>query len=83
MKKAANLPFEQIRTPVLFIYSPDDQVVDQSITATVAERWGGPVETLLVTSSDDPSSHVIAGDILSPSNNETVANAIAAFVRGL
>lgn len=83
VKTAAALPFEQIDVPALFVYHPDDQVVDQSITARVAERWGGPVETLVVDSADDPSNHVIAGDIMSPSNNDAAAVAIAGFIRGL
>jgi len=83
VKAASALPFEQMQSPVLFIFSPDDQVVDQSVTAGIAERWGGPAEALRVTSADDPSNHVIAGDILSPSNNEKVATAIEAFIQGL
>ena len=83
VKAASALPFEQMQIPILFIFSPDDQVVDQSITAAIAERWGGPADVLEVTSADDPSNHVIAGDILSPSNNEKVAAAIEAFIRGL
>jgi pimeloyl-ACP methyl ester carboxylesterase len=82
-RKSAALPFEQIDIPALFIYHPDDQVVDQSATAEVAKRWGGPAEVLVIAASDDPSNHVIAGDIISPSNNDAVASAIAAFVRGL
>ncbi|GAB4349064.1 MAG: alpha/beta hydrolase [Oricola sp.] len=83
VRKTAALPFERIGTPVLFIYHPGDQVVDQSVTARVAERWGGPVTRLVLDSSDSPSNHVIAGDIISPSNNAAVAAAIAEFVNGL
>lgn len=83
VKAAAALPFEQIDTPVLFIYHPDDQVVDQSVTATIAERWGGPSKSLVLDASGDPSNHVNAGDIISPSNNDAVASAIVDFVRGL
>lgn len=83
VRKSASLPFEQIGIPALFIYHPDDQVVDQTVTARVAERWGGPAETLLLDSTDTPTDHVVAGDILSPSNNDAVASAITAFIRGL
>ena len=83
VKAAGALPFEQIQIPVLFIFSPDDRVVDQSITAGIAERWGGPADVLTVTEAEDPSNHVIAGDILSPSNNEKVAAAIESFIQGL
>ena len=83
VKAAAELPVERIRVPALFIYHPDDEIVDQSITAGIAERWGGPSQSLVLDTSEDPSNHVNAGDILSPSKNEAVASAIVDFVRGL
>lgn len=83
VKRAAALPFETMRTPALFIFDPDDQVVDESVSAEVAQRWGGPSKTLVIDHSGDPNNHVIAGDILSPSNNDTVTEAIVAFVGGL
>jgi len=83
VKKGAALSFEQIDIPALFIYHPDDQVVDQSATAEVARRWGGPAESLVIETSGDPTNHVVAGDIISPSNNDAVASAIADFIRGL
>lgn len=83
VKRGAALPFEQIAIPALFIYHPDDQVVDQSVTTGVAKRWGGPVKSLVLETSDSPSNHVIAGDIVSPSNNDAVASAIADFINGL
>jgi alpha-beta hydrolase superfamily lysophospholipase len=83
VKAAGALPFEQMQIPVLFIFSPDDQVVDQSVTAEIAERWGGSADVLAVTSAEDPSNHVIAGDILSPSNNDQIAAAIESFIQGL
>jgi len=83
VRKSAALPFEQIEIPALFVYHPDDQVVDQAVTAEIAARWGGPVETLVLDSTDTPDNHVVAGDIVSPSNNGAVASAIVDFVRGL
>ncbi len=83
VKRTAALPFEEFRIPALFIYHPDDTVVDESVTAEVARRWGGPVKTLVLDSSNSPSNHVVAGDIVSPSNNRRVADAIVDFVKGL
>lgn len=83
VKRVAAMRFEDIRIPALFIYDPDDQVVDETVTAQVAQRWGGPVTTRVLDHSGDPSNHVIAGDILSPENNDEVVGAIADFVRGL
>jgi predicted phosphodiesterase len=35
---------------------------------------------LEITDSDDPSQHVLAGDILSPATTRSVAEAIASFI---
>lgn len=83
VKHTAALPVEDITIPALFVFHPDDTVVDQSVTAAIAKRWGGPVTVSPVETTDNPSNHVIAGDILSPSNNETIAAAIRQFVEGL
>lgn len=83
VNRAAGLPFEIMRIPALFIYHPDDQVVDHTATAEIAARWGGPVNVIEMPNSDDPSNHVIAGDIVSPSNNDTVAKAISEFIADL
>lgn len=83
VRRAGALPFELFSVPALFVYHPDDAVVDETVTAQIAERWGGPVTVLELEAADDPYNHVIAGDILSPSNNGTVSTAIVEFVRGL
>jgi hypothetical protein len=41
------------------------------------------VTVLELETTDDPYNHVVAGDILSPSNNEAVATAIVEFARSL
>lgn len=83
VKTARELPFEQMKIPALFIYDPEDQVVDQSATAEVARRWGGPSRVIEIRASGDPSNHVIAGDIMSPQNNGRIADAIVEFANGL
>lgn len=83
VNRAGALPFEQFSMPALFVYHPDDGVVDETVTAEIADRWGGPVTVLELEATDDPYNHVVAGDILSPSNNETVATAIVEFARSL
>jgi esterase/lipase len=83
VKCARALPFPEMKIPALFIYHPEDQVLDHAITADIVSRWGGPSQSIVITSSDDPSNHVIAGDILSPSNNGRVTVAIVDFAKGL
>ncbi len=58
--------------PALFIYSEKDETVDAALTAVAFEKWGAPKQRLLIESSGDADNHVIAGDIISPQNNDLV-----------
>jgi hypothetical protein len=55
--------------------------VRADVTREVAARWGGPHELLAVGKNGDPSSHVIAGDALSPSTTDALSDAILVFLR--
>jgi alpha-beta hydrolase superfamily lysophospholipase len=80
----ANAQFYQnTDIPALFVFSNDDRVVDHTVTRQIADRWGGPAEIVAVAESDDPYNHVIAGDALSPSNNQMMADTIARWVSAL
>ena len=85
VEAASNVPFEQINVPAFFTYSPKDQVVDPVVTRAAADRWGGPVQILEVRlqPNDDPSSHIIAGDIASPSQTEPLADALIRWAKSL
>jgi pimeloyl-ACP methyl ester carboxylesterase len=80
-KLAAETVFENIRQPVLMIYSETDKVIVADLVKAVAARWGGKAELYAVPKNDDPSSHVIAGDALSPSTNKEVADKIVEWVK--
>ena len=69
--------------PAFFILSPNDKVVKPLPTIEKYEEWGGPKKLLEVTNSDDPSQHVIAGDILSPSTTDELAIQITDWIRSL
>jgi hypothetical protein len=61
--------------PLLLFYAPADQTVNAAHTKTVFKDWGGLVqwEPRVMTATDDPGSHVLAGDLKSPSQTaETV-----------
>lgn len=77
---AAATPVERIGVPALFIFSDADTVVQPERTREIAARWGGPAETMIVEGSDDPSSHVIAGDATSPSTTTLVAERIIQWI---
>ena len=67
---------------LLVFYSADDQVVAPEATldayAAVEARDQLLVE---VTNADDPSDHVLAGEILSPGTTRQIADEIVAFIR--
>lgn len=70
-----------VRSPVLLVYSPDDAIVDPSETDRVMARLTRvDVRRHVVEGADDPSSHVLAGDILSPSSSPDVREAIRSLL---
>ena len=66
---------DQVTTPALFIYSPNDQVVSAKAIEEAISKWGGPGESVILERSGHKSDHVIVGDILSPSTTEDVIKA--------
>lgn len=56
------------RVPALFLFAPNDRVVDAGLTARIAADWGGAatIHQPELTAADDPYAHVLAGRILSP-----------------
>ena len=80
---AAAEPVEEITVPAFFIYSKGDRVIRPELVEAIAARWGAKATTLVVDRTDDPYSHVIAGNALSPSTTEPLADAIVAWVKAL
>ncbi|MBI1218864.1 MAG: alpha/beta hydrolase [Rhodobacteraceae bacterium] len=73
------------KTPALFIYTRADKVVRPDRTDAVVARWGGPKQVVnpVMGPKDDPSSHVIAGDILSPDQTAPTVARILDWAKGL
>ena len=82
-KLAHEAPVETTRVPALFVLSDKDAVVRPELTRAVAARWGAPHEIVTVDDSGDPYNHVIAGDALSPSTTEPLAQKIAEWIGSL
>ena len=80
VKSVRALPFPSIRTPALFYYASDDQVVDAAITDRVLAAWGGPKTRIEPGPVEDPGRHVIAGDALSPSGTGPAVAAITGWL---
>lgn len=72
---------ESIQIPSLFVFSDHDKVVRPDLTHEIVSRWGGPHEMVVVEKTDDTDSHVIAGDSLSPSTTDDLANKIVDWLR--
>lgn len=73
----------KLTIPSLFVYSPQDQVIQAELARERAAAWGAPSQTIEVTDSDDPNNHVIAGDALSPSTTDRLAKQTAAWIARL
>lgn len=85
VRRARRADFSKATTPALFIYSPDDQVIDPKRIPPIISAWAGPTEVDLRSTSpgDDPYGHILAGDILSPSQTDPIAETITAWAQGL
>lgn len=77
-----NMNVSQVDVPALFWISTSDRVVRPDLTVGIAGRWGGSVDIQTVTlgDDDDPNSHVIAGDIMSPGQTDV---AVSGFLKWL
>ncbi len=85
IKAVDGLDLSQVKVPALFVFSSDDQVVRPDVTQAVSEEWGGPVQVInpIMGAGDDPQSHVIAGDIMSPGQNAATIEAITIWAKDL
>jgi alpha-beta hydrolase superfamily lysophospholipase len=82
VRAGRNADVGSITVPALFIYAPADEVIDPARIPPVVAAWGGPttVSEVVVGDGDDPFSHVIAGDILSPGQTDAVTGTILSWI---
>lgn len=72
---------EAIRTPILVIYSSDDQVVNVQEIERGYARFGSEIKEIkVVAQSENPEAHVLAGDILAPGDTPAMAEMILDFL---
>lgn len=85
IREAKAADYSTAAMPALFIYSPDDQVIDPAAIPAIRDAWAGPVREELrkMGPGDDPNSHVIAGDILSPGQTAGTVDLILTWARTL
>ena len=82
VREGRGLDFSLAAVPLLLIYAEADQVIDPARIPAVAGAWGGAVveEKLVMGDGDDPYSHVIAGDILSPGQTAKATGVIVSWM---
>ena len=81
----AKLDFSRANWSALFFYSKRDKVVKPWLVERVFNAWGGRKTKLVVEvgEHDDPNSHVICGDIMSPSMNDYFVNKIVDWAKDI
>ncbi|MCW9043680.1 MAG: lysophospholipase [Pseudopelagicola sp.] len=85
VKHAHAQDYTAVSVPALFWFADADQVVDHRATRAIAARWGGgaTLRAVTVSQEDDASSHVIAGDILSPRQTQVVIDEFIRWINNL
>ncbi|OUW17249.1 MAG: hypothetical protein CBD18_05190 [Opitutales bacterium TMED158] len=74
---------ERMVAPTLILYSREDRLVSWKQIERAFERMGAKRKRLeRIEQTGDGSSHVLAGDILSPDTTDEVVDRIVSFVRG-
>ena len=71
----------QLAQDLLVLQSPHDKVVSPEATRQAFERINAPRKRLIeIEYAEDPSNHVLAGDILAPASTDKIAAEIVTFV---
>lgn len=78
---ASRLATRPLSKPVLMMLSPDDTVISPARARTTFDKLETPDKELVeFDGSRDPSSHILAGRILSPETTGRVVDEIAHFI---
>jgi alpha-beta hydrolase superfamily lysophospholipase len=71
----------QLHQNLLVLQSPQDQVVSPEATRRAFEQISAPRKQLIeIEDAEDPSKHVLAGDILAPGSTSRIAATIVDFI---
>ena len=82
--RARALDLSAAESPLLVIYSEEDEVVRPAAIRAEMAEWGGPVSVMEMSPGEgiDPMNHVLAGDILSPAATAEVVARILDWMAG-
>ncbi len=78
-----NLPFEDMVTPTLMFYSPDDRVISAPVAQDLFAQMTAPKDSIRVLRALDENMHVIVGDALGPENSTPFARRTVEWIRSL
>lgn len=82
VKAARELSPDQITTPSMVIYHPEDPAVNHQITLALYQRWASAIKRIEVSQLKPPNNtHVLAGDLLSPDGNTVLEEKILELTR--
>jgi esterase/lipase len=84
VKKVRESDLASFKSPVLVLYSPDDQTVDPENIKLVFSKLGSEQKTIeAVTYSKSKGQHVLTGDIRDPDSVNTMATQITDWTHSL
>ena len=84
MREVEDIDKARITVPALMIYSPQDQVVDPAAIESAYAAWGAKDKQLVrYEKAGDPSQHVLAGDVLSPTSTAEIGRIVREYLRRL
>lgn len=84
VKQVRESALDQVKTPVLMLYSEGDEVVDPQESKAAFARMGSAVKSLqAVDYSTSKGQHVLAGAIKAPTATAPMAEAIVQWVKSL
>ncbi|MCB0193061.1 MAG: alpha/beta fold hydrolase [Anaerolineae bacterium] len=84
VKLVETIDLTSITTPVLMFLSPNDGIIDPAVAMKCYRQFGSNTKQLVVVENcQDPSHHILAGNIVSPNNNELFVQTIVDFLKSL
>ena len=66
VQEMTKLQISAFNFPLAILYCPNDQVVSPQKIRSIFRRWGGSKDALSMDKGDDPSGHLLIGDIMNP-----------------
>jgi esterase/lipase len=76
-----DLDTTQLKTPALFIYNENDDVIDAKRVEAFYEKLTNPKKKIVVQVKAKEDAHVLAGSIMSPSQTAPLTEQIVAFIK--